>query len=144
MDFDGVFTKLEGSWDELFKVLVIPYIIQTLRFLLKPVPNQEIVDIVKEIKNNRKIVLIILTSRPYFLRNRLKRWLIKNDIDCLAFCVGRFINPTNRKEEFLEELRERFEFDLVYIDNNEKVRKRFGSIGFEVKSPSEFCQTFEI
>jgi len=59
LDFDGVFTLLKGRKDKLFKVLVIPYLIQSLRFLLRPVPNQKIVDTFKEIKNNTKICLII-------------------------------------------------------------------------------------
>lgn len=143
LDFDGVFTLLKGRKDKLFKVLVIPYLMQSLRFLLRPVPNQKIVDTFKEIKNNRKICLIILTSRPYCFKKIVRKWLIENDINnCPLFCVGRFINPTKKKEEFLERLKEKFE--VVVVDNSLKTREVFKKKGFKTKSPSEFCQNREI
>ena len=142
MDFDGVLTLLRGRKDKLFKVLVIPYLIQTLRFLLKPVPNQKIVDAFKETKNNRKDYLIILTSRPYCLRKLVRRWLVKNGIRCPLFCVGRFINPTKKKEEFLDRLKKKFE--IIIVDNSLKTRKFFQKKGFKTESPSEFCQNREI
>ena len=143
LDFDGVFTLLRGRKDKLFKVLVIPYLVQSLRFLLKPVPNQKIVDAFKEIKNNRKVCLIILTSRPYYLRKLVRKWLVENDIiNCPLFCVGRLIKPTKKKEEFLERLKEKFE--IVVFDNSLKTREVFKTKGFETKSPSEFCQNCEI
>lgn len=143
MDFDGVLTLLKGRKDKLFKVLVIPYLIQSLRFLLKPLPNQEIVETFKKIKDNRKVCLIILTSRPYCLKKLVRKWLAENGIiNCPLFCVGRFINPTKKKEEFLERLKEKFE--IVVVDNSLKTREVFKEKGFETKSPSEFCQNREI
>lgn len=142
LDFDGVFTLLRGRKDKLFKVFVIPYLIQTLRFLLKPVPNQKIVDTFKETKNNRNDYLIILTSRPYYLRKLVRKWLIENNISCPLFCVGRFINPTKKKEEFLEKLKEKFE--IVVVDNSLKTREVFKKKGFKTESPSEFCQSHAI
>lgn len=142
LDFDGVFTLLKGRKDRLFKVLVIPYLIQALRFLLKPVPNQKIIDAFKEAKNNRKFCLIILTSRPYYLRKLVRKWLAENDISCPLFCVGRFINPTKKKEEFLERLKEKFE--IIVVDNSLKTREVFRKKGFKTESPYEFCQNCEI
>ncbi len=139
-DFDGVFTKLEGGRDNLLKILILPYLVKVLISLLKPIPNKKMLSIIRKIEDRYK--LIVLSSRPYFLEKKLKRWLNREGIDCGCYCVGRFLRSTKRKEEFLEKLLNK-NFDILYVENNEKVIRRFNRKGFPTKSPFEFCREIE-
>ena len=143
-DFDGTITitRIAGKKERLFKLLVIPYLAYTLLFLARPIPNEDLISVLRQIQRNKKYKkkykLLIASSRPYFFKGFLKRWLLKHGIDCPVICLWRFRGSlTEIKLEFIKDI----EAD-EYIENNENIRERFRKNKVKVSSSDSFCEKF--
>ena len=139
-DFDGTITimRVGGRKERLFKLLVIPYLAYTLFFLARPIPNEDLVSVLRQIQRKKKYKFLIASSRPYFFKGFLKRWLLKYGIDCPVICLWRFKgSPTKIKLEFIKDI----EAD-EYVENNETIRERFRKNAINVSSSSSFCKEF--
>jgi hypothetical protein len=95
-DCDGVLNFLPPKMHRILKKLPVP--ISGILFFITGYPNKKIIRILRRFrKKGHKI--IIITSRPKFLKKRLEKWLFKNKIPYnQLICTGPFRRKLKKKE----------------------------------------------
>jgi len=131
-DFDGTFTYCNQELKRTLESLRIPWSIINLLFINSR-PNKRLIKALKKIQRDYKIVII--SSRPTFLRKKIENFLVTQGLQEIEIICTGWLRRKNRKLKALKETGIN-----VYIDNEKDIREFLKENLISTFSPLAFCK----